>query len=204
MTLGKIAVLLVVLVLFGTCGYAAADCVTGGAQYQAIGDGTVQDCQTGLIWLQNANCKATSNSIDNNPNQFLSWYAAQKWVAGLQDGLCGLSDGSSAGDWRLPTKTEWMAMIAYAYNTKKYTNPTLTNDAGTLKWSSGAGSSFINVLSDYYWSSTTYENNPAVIDYAWYVNLYLGYMSADTKAGNRYVWPVRGGQSGSFGNLRIE
>jgi hypothetical protein len=199
MTVGKIAVLMAVfLVLFGTCGYSDADCITG-AKYQAIGDGTVQDCQTGLIWLQNAKCTDTSNSIAN-PDGYLTWYDAMEWVAGLHDGLCGLSDGSSAGDWRLPTKTEWMAMVAYAYKTKGYSNPVLTNDEGTGQWGTGT-SSFTNVQSNLYWSATTNAFNT---DFAWDVFMLNGYMSCDYKAASLSVWPVRGGRSGSFGTLRIE
>jgi hypothetical protein len=195
--------LLGVLVLFGTCGYAAADCITG-ARYQAIGDGTVQDCQTGLIWLQNAGCTDTSNNIPN-PIGDLTWPDAKKWVAGLGDGLCGLTDGSSAGDWRLPTKTEWMAMIAYASKTKGYTSfPRLTNDAGNAQWSSGAGSSFTNVH-PFYWSST-FEDDP--FSKRWFVNLCDdGGAWGECGTSNPYifaVWPVRGGQSGSFDTLRIE
>jgi hypothetical protein len=93
-----------------------------------------------------------------------------------------------------------MAMIAYAYKTNKYTDPTLTDDAGTGLWGTGT-SSFTNVQSGYYWSSATYALNP---DGAWHVSLFNGNMSNSSKTVNHYVWPVRGGQSGSFGTLRIE
>jgi hypothetical protein len=203
MQVGKIAVLLGVLGFLGTCGYVAADCRVGD-RYEVSGtSGTVTDCRTGLIWLKNAKCTDTSNSIAN-PGGFLNWYNAQKWVAGLQDGLCGLTDGSIAGDWRLPTKTEWMAMVAYARYTHSpaYENPALTNDAGTAKWSSGGGSSFTALMpSSCYWSSTTYADNTAL---AWQVRMGLGDMDYYWKSTDCCVWPVRGGQSGSFGTLRIE
>ena len=101
MTVGKIAVLLAVLVLFGTCAYAA-DC-NSGARYADNNNGTVTDCKTRLIWLKNAKCTATSNGIAN-PNGNLSWDDAQKWAAGLRNGICRLNDRSYAGDWRLPAK----------------------------------------------------------------------------------------------------
>jgi hypothetical protein len=197
----KIAALLVLLVLLGTYGYSDADC-RAGDRYEAMGDGTVLDCRTGLIWLQNATCTATSNSIAN-PDGRLSWYDAMKWVAGLHDGLCELGDGSADGDWRLPTKTEWMAMVEYARYTHSpaYSNPALTNDAGTAKWSSGAGSSFTSVQSTLYWSSTTLALNTTE---AWSVNVNFGSWSPPAKTIIHYVWPVRGGQSRSFGTLRIE
>jgi hypothetical protein len=201
----KITVLLAVLLLFGTCEYSAAACITGG-KYAAIGDGTVQDCQTGLIWLQNANCTDTSNNITPDIHGQLSWSDAMKWVAGLYgDGsgstVCSLSDGSSAGDWRLPTKTEWMTMIAYAYKTKHYSSPALTNDAGTAPWSSGP-SSFTSVQT-FYWTSTTYLGN-TVSPAAWFVNMYTVGMAWRDKTDPGFVWPVRVGQSGSFSTLRIE
>jgi hypothetical protein len=203
MKVGKIAVLLAVLVLFGTCAYAA-DCNLGG-RYEDNNNGTVTDCRTGLIWLKNAKCTATSNGIAN-PNGYLTWYNAQKWVVGLYgDGssaeVCGLSDGSVAGDWRLPTKTEWMAMVEYAKRvpTPAHSDPALTNGEGTAKWTSG--DVFTNVLSNDYWSSTT---SASLTDHAWLVYMLNGLMYNINKANDYYVWPVRGGQSGSFGSLRIE
>jgi hypothetical protein len=55
----------------------------------------VTDNLTNLIWLKNANCDGQKD-----------WNEAETWAANLASGTCGLSDGSSAGDWRLPTKTE--------------------------------------------------------------------------------------------------
>jgi hypothetical protein len=198
MKVGKIVVLLAVLVLFGTCAYAK-DCNIGG-RYEDNNDGTVTDCKTGLVWLKNAKCTDTSNTIPN-PNGYLTWYNAQKWVAGLGNGMCDLNDGSAAGDWRLPTKTEWMAMVAYAKRTPlpAYSNPALTDDIGTSKWTEG--NVFNNVLTNDYWSSTTSAINTVN---AWVVYMLNGLMYNINKSNDYYVWPVRGGQSGTFGSLRIE
>jgi hypothetical protein len=59
------------------------------------GDGTVTDNQTGLIWLKDADCFGTR-----------TWSNALSDCNGLADGSCGLTDGSSAGDWRLPNLFE--------------------------------------------------------------------------------------------------
>ena len=75
MKVETIVLLLVVLVLFGTCAYAA-DCNNGG-RYEDMGDGTVTDCRTGMIWLKNAQCTDTSNGIAN-PKGTLTWYDAMK------------------------------------------------------------------------------------------------------------------------------
>jgi len=199
MKVGKIAVLVAVLVLFGTYAYAA-DCNSGG-RYEDNGNGTVTDCRTGLVWLQNAECINTSNNITPNNQGQLSWSDAMKWVAGLGNGICSLSDGSGAGDWRLPTKTEWMAMIAYAFKTKGYSGPPLTNDAGTDKW--GTGTSSFTSVQPFYWTSTTYLGN-TVSPSAWFVNMYTVGMAWRDKTAPGYVWPVRGGQPRSFGSVRIE
>jgi hypothetical protein len=144
----------------------------GGNRFVDLGNGTVQDTSTGLIWLKNANCFGTK-----------AWQDAMDTAASLADGQCGLTDGSVAGDWRLPTKEEWEALFDTNYH-----GPALSNAAGTGQWSEG--DAFNNVQSYYYWSSTPYESST---DYAWRVNLSNGYVSYGYKPGSGYVWPVRGG-----------
>jgi hypothetical protein len=98
-----------------------------------------------------------------------------------------------------------MVMVEYAKRTPSpaYTNPALTNGAGTGKWT--AGDIFTNVQSCLntclYWSSTTYASGTFM---AWSLYMWNGYFSLNDKVNDFYVWPVRGGQSGSFGTLRIE
>ena len=91
-------------------------------------NGTVTDNLTGLIWLKNANC---AGAMEN-------WNTAIDYAAALYDGCtscfgtggdCGLSDGSSAGDWRLPNRNEVLSLINIAYY-----NPALSNAAGTKPW----------------------------------------------------------------------
>ena len=53
-----------------------------------------------------------------------------------------------------------------------------------------------------YWTSTT---SAYFTDYAWFVTMWIGYVSSDNKANsNHYVWPVRRGQVGSFCNLTVD
>jgi serine/threonine protein kinase/tetratricopeptide (TPR) repeat protein len=141
-------------------------------RYTDNGDGTVTDNRTGLIWLKNANCFGRQN-----------WETAMQSAAKLADGQCGLTDGSKAGDWRLPTKEEWKAMVD-----NRYTQPALSNAAGTDQWKEG--DAFSGVQSDIYWSSSTNVN---ATSNAWYVGLNGGNVSSGTKTFTNYVWPVRGG-----------
>ncbi|MDM8558300.1 DUF1566 domain-containing protein [Candidatus Parabeggiatoa sp. HSG14] len=141
-------------------------------RYIDNGNGTVTDYRTGLIWLKNANCFGRKN-----------WETAMQLAAKLAHGQCGLSDGSKPGDWRLPTKEEWKAMID-----TRYKNPVLSNAAGTDKWKEG--DAFSSVQTNVYWSSTTVAH---VTYSAWYVTLDDGYVNNGYKAGYCYVWPVRGG-----------
>ncbi len=187
---------MVFLALIGTGAYAA-DCTNGG-RYEDIGDGTVQDCRTGLIWLKNANCSTNLGGIDKSAG-YLDWYDAMTWVRALGNGSCGLLDNSNAGDWRLPTKTEWMAMVASA-KMQLFNTPVLTDETGTAKWT--AGNPFDNVVSsNYYWTSTTAMPD---MTHAWIVYMVDGNCASSVKSNVAFVWPVRGGQSGTFDNLIIQ
>jgi len=128
------------------------------------GNGTVTDNLTGLIWLKNANC-----------------YGLRSWVNALDDcnslaaPNCGLSDGSSAGDWHLPNRKELLSLI----DLSQY-NPALPS-----------GNPFSAVIWDQYWSSSTYAFS---MSYAWRVGLHSALVSTGNKTTPYYVWPVRGAQ----------
>ena len=77
------------------------------------GDGTVSDNLTGLIWLKNANCFGQKD-----------WATAMSDADNLSNGTCGLTDGSSAGDWRLPNRVELTSLV-----NSEYYNPALSNAA---------------------------------------------------------------------------
>ncbi len=136
-------------------------------------DGTVTDNLTGLIWLKNANCWGTK-----------TWATALANANGLANGLCGLADGSSAGDWRLPNVRELHSLLHYGV-----ADPALPNTAGTGQWTEG--NPFSGVQSNYYWSSTRSESSS---DGAWRVYLKRGNSGTATKEDSYYVWPVRGGE----------
>lgn len=140
-------------------------------RFEDNADGTVTDHLTGLIWLKNANCAG-----------WMRWNDALDYCNNLASGSCGLTDGSVAGNWRLPNRKELMSLVDY----DNY-NPALPN-----------GHPFNNVQSSYYRSASTLANGT---NYAWYVSMYYGIVYDFRKSSNGYVWPVRGGQGRLFSNL---
>jgi len=154
----------------------------GSQRYFDCGNGTVTDTVTGLVWLKQADC------FDGT-----TWAAANQTALGLKAGDCGLTDHSSAGDWRLPTKDEWSATVAQAVALGcGGAPPTLTDDAGTGCMETGAGSSFTGAGRGHYWSSSTNEGAPST---AWSVRLLNGQVSSWSKVTYiLYVWPVRSGR----------
>lgn len=147
------------------------------------GNGTVTDTVSGLIWLKNAECFG-----------LMSWGGAMTSAKTLASGQCGLTDGSSAGDWRLPTVQEWKETIAGDNQDfsmiRTGCNPSIPNTAGTGCWSEG--NPFSGVQSDVYWSSTTVATGPGPAR-AWLAHLGFGDVVTGYKSGAGYVWPVRGG-----------
>ena len=127
-------------------------------------DGTITDNLTGLIWLKNANCF-----------DMTSWYYALSDSNGLASGSCGLTDGSNAGEWRLPNYKELFSLI----------------DAENYDPALPTGYPFNNVQSYYYWSSTAFAN---ITGYVWLVNMGYGFVSNGDKYNSLYVRPVRGGR----------
>ncbi len=143
-------------------GFAAAvaltlACAAGGAYAELIdnNNGTITDTSTRLVWLKNANCFGKQD-----------WQTAMNSAAGLSSGACGLSDQSTAGQWRLPKKEELQARAA-----------------------SRAG--FSNIQSSYYWSSSTYAYNTY---YAWFAGMYNSLVDYGSKSYYYNVWPVRAGR----------
>jgi hypothetical protein len=137
------------------------------------GNGTVTDNLTGLIWLKNANCFGPRD-----------WIQAITDCNALFDGQCGLTDGSSGGQWRLPNRFELASLLDM-----QYYRPPLSNTVGTGQWK--LGDPFTNLLTGgNYWSSTTYQ---ALSGYAWYLNMYSGGFEFEPKVNVNSLWPVRGG-----------
>ena len=138
------------------------------------GNGTVTDNLTGLIWLKNANCTDIVGGIVKADGK-LAWASALTWSNSLASGKCGISDGSAAGDWRLPSRRDLYSLVD------------LQNDNPALP----AGHPFSNVQANYYWSSSSFANDT---NGAWVVYMGDGIVVSRNKGTSFYVWPVRGGQ----------
>ncbi len=149
-------------IVFGLCG---TDRFTDNA------NGTVTDTKTGLIWLKNASCWGE-----------LRFGAGLIESKALGHGNCGLTDNSTACDWRMPTREELQGLN---------TNP-LTS------WTSGfpsngwkrATTPFVNVKLDYYWTQIVLELN---VPKTRILNLTSGYIynTLNHRTEYHYVWPVK-------------
>ena len=161
----------------------SGDC-QGGGRYEDNGDGTVTDCRSGLIWLQEASCPALAG-----PNGRAEWDDSLAAVAALAAGQCGLTDGSEAGMWRLATATEWTAMVTSARR-QGFTAPTLTDSAGDAQWTEGDPFLAVQSGGGGYWSSTEID-----ITTAHDLKFVDGNLDPDDKSETNWVWPVRIGPS---------
>jgi len=110
------------------------------------GDGTVADTVTGLTWLKQADCI-------NQP-----WVGALAAVNGLASGQCGLTDGSTAGQWRMPNRSEMLSL-----SDRAPTFPQASYFDGQYQGTSSMTGPVIFgnfMVSDYYWTSTTSAVDP--------------------------------------------
>jgi len=149
--------------------------VTVSPRFVDNGDGTVTDRLTGLVWLREGNCTTffagDSTGVNERP-----WAAALTAAKQLASSFCGLTDGSVAGDWRLPNLRELQSLVDYSQF-----NPCLPPDHP-----------FLNTASSYYWSSTTYAYSTSL---AWLVYFNIGDVYyGGNKSISYYVRAVRGGQ----------
>jgi quinol monooxygenase YgiN len=126
-------------------------------------DGTVTDNLTGLIWLKNADGFGE-----------VTWAQALTNAHNLASGSSGLTDGSVAGDWRLPNIRELFSLIDYGTG-----DPCLP-----------AGHPFTDVKSAIYWTGTTLRAAPTL---AWMMTLGIAPTVFDLKINANRMWPVRSG-----------
>ena len=139
------------------------------------GNGTVTDARTGLVWLKNASAFS-----------YMNWVWAVDQCRRLANGQAGLTDGSVAGQWRLPSKEELEGVG---------TDPPATWYGGypTVPWTM-PGAPFIGVQGAVgYWSGTSAAWLSST-DGAYYMDLGNGRVGIEAKSVHffYYSWPVRG------------
>lgn len=128
------------------------------------GNGTITDNLTELIWLKNANCFSQR-----------TWVNALTAANNLANGQCGLTDGSVAGDWRLPNRNELTSLL----------------NLGTFNPALPSSHLFTNFQSTNYWSST--NDGAGNSSDAWAVSFGFGNMVHVIKTFSFFVTAVRGG-----------
>lgn len=144
-------------------------------------NGTVTDNLTGLIWLQDVLCAALNPPpADPAVNQHggMDWASAVVAARTLTSGQCGLTDGSVAGDWRLPNVNELESLMDISQF-----NPPLPQD-----------NPFINLHQPgfpSYWTSTITGDYFPGTD-AIGADFYTGTIQGDAKKNPKFVWPVKG------------
>lgn len=71
-----------------------------GPHFADIGDGTIVDNRSGLVWLKDVGCLGPQ-----------TWQDALSLCRSLTSGDCGLRDDSTPGRWRLPRLEELRALL---------------------------------------------------------------------------------------------
>ncbi|MEP7356612.1 MAG: DUF1566 domain-containing protein [Anaerolineales bacterium] len=152
----------------GDDGFIRAGALWPVPRFTDRGDGSVTDNLTGLIWLKEADCFGTR-----------TWAQAIGDANALVSGQCSLTDGSTAGHWRLPNIRELLSLIDYNRSAPAFppVHP-FSNLQASVR----------------YWSSTVVVNNTAN---AWNIDFDIGTVNRNQlKTTLYYVWPVSGGQVG--------
>jgi hypothetical protein len=132
-------------------------------------NGTITDNLTGLTWLKDQACLFSQ-----------TWSNALAAASTLADGnvACGLTDGSVAGDWRLPNRNELTSLLDLG-------------DSG-LTGKLPAGHPFLNNGGNLFWTSTTVVVE-GLTSSAWIVYFLTGEVRTASKNSTIYVTAVRGG-----------
>jgi hypothetical protein len=179
--------------LYGGCWCTCASCSLNGTRWCDNGDGTVTDLTTCLVWLKDATCVGWRPWADTTAADATRYDSALTLAGILHDGStefpdgdCRLSDNSTEGDWRLPTKSE---LYDLSHGTEQVRYPSYRR-------------AFTDVKAGYYWSSSVpggvYKAN------AWTMEFYMPPVNSVRMAfwakgciddpPHAYVWPVRSGQ----------
>ena len=149
-------------------------------------NGTVTDNLTGLIWLRDASCEEYPGTDGLGLGD---WQTALTAAHTLASGLCGLSDGSTAGSWRLPNLAEAQSLL-----TPRFGSPYIPDTVGHGLMTEGdpfVGEDEIDLKC---WVSTSWVATPSIGSFVQYR---YGTVGLDSKTEAHSIWPVRGSTAGS-------
>ena len=124
---------------------------------------SIFDTSAKLEWMRDANTAAKT----------MTWSEANKYIEQLNK-----NKYAGSGDWRLPEKGEFAAIIEYA------THEDVQKNINELYTKIG----FKNLMAEYYWSASSSDEMTGL---AWVIDLYAGELSTAGKGNSFYVWPVR-------------
>ena len=160
-----------------------------GQWLQDNGDGTLIDTRHGLVSLKDLSC------FDEH-----TWEEAMAMVATLaEEDECGLTDGSRAGDWRLPTKMELPLLIEWkktdlflgvqaSYGTREEVKEVASSSFSFFRTPKPQIKTFSSYREPNYWSL---ESTGSSASSAWNISLYNGKISLYSKMTVLNIWPVR-------------
>jgi len=172
------------------------DALTSYAWSMIFGEGRVDSARKSNWYYVRAVRGGQSGSLDNlvingdgtvtDTSTGLMWQQEtgehMPWEAAL--GYCENLSLAGYDDWRLPNRNELQSLVDYG---KSH----LATDT----------SAFPGIMSQYYWSSTSYSSSTGLM--AWPVSFQCGSGFAEHKSNWWYVRAVHGGQSGSLGPLVV-
>lgn len=154
------------------------DALAGLPKFRDQGDGTILDSRTGLIWLKNANCTELGDLGNGGRDNRVT---AINDIRELENGVCGLTDGSVKGEWYMPSAAEFATILD-----RTYTGPALSNADQSGQWT--AGDPFVAVRLEGYWTS----NKLDTAGRGWIADLQSGTLQEiNAQSGFQYIWPVR-------------
>ena len=138
-------------------------------------DGTITDNSTGLVWE-----KLTNDATIHNKDDVYTWANAFNKIAALN-----AANFAGYHDWRLPNINELHSLIDYG--------KTFPARAIDFRFIIGIDGDPKDYAHSFYWSSTSFQNNPAVG--AWLVDFMDGWAAVGSivKTDSHYVRAVRGG-----------
>ena len=139
------------------------------------GDGTITDTRTGLMWE-----KISDDGSIHDKDTSYTWAGA---VSGKIASLNGGAGFAGWTDWRVPNRAELLTLVDLGA-----VNPAVPPPFNTGCVPGCTVASCSCTLSNYYWSSSTYDDGPSQ---AWFVAFFDGFSSAANKLTAYWVRAVR-------------